>query len=423
MTLIGPWLKRVHQIDFRSIAPRIGLLCSVIFLTFGCETIQFSESNQDYRNKNKLVLKRSTYDHLEGWRLDNHLEALKMFTLSCNAFMGSPEKVPFHEVDGKANSVWEQVCRKKGVTELNSNLEARIFFEKWFQPYAVYYGDSQNGLFTGYFEPELSGSLEPNKEFWYPLYGRPNDLIEASLGKFSTKYNKEHIVGRVIKGALQPYPSRTEIEKGVLQGQGLELVWVNNSIDAFFLHIQGSGKVRFQDGSYRRLSYAGNNGHPYYAIGRSLVARDIFSIDQINMDSIHRWLEANPLQAQEVMQENPRFIFFKWLSEGHEDRGPIGAQGVQLTAGRSIAVDLRYLPLGVPLWVETSVPTLENNKENRFHRLMIAQDTGEAIRGIVRGDIFLGSGQNAGSIAGRMKHDGQYWLLLPRKLDVGVLVN
>lgn len=423
MILIGLWLRHAHLINFRDLSQKFGLLCCVLVLIFGCEYTHFSEGDQRTQTKHSLVLKRATFAELNGWKLDNHLEALKAFVLSCDVFMRVPEKIPFKNINETARVAWEQVCRRRLSEEIDSNLEAQLFFETWFQPYAVYSDGRQKGLFTGYFEPELFGSLQPTGTFRYPLYARPKDLIEVYLGQFANKYKNERIAGRVVKGKLQPYLSRAEIEKGALKGQGLELVWVDNPIDAFFLHVQGSGRVRLRDGSYRRLSYAGNNGHPYFAIGSSLVARGILSKEQVNMGSIRRWLEKNSHQARDIMDENPRFIFFKWLSDENKNGGPLGAQGVPLTAKRSLAVDLRFLPLGVPLWVETVLPFEDSKTEKSFHRLMVTQDTGGAIRGAVRGDIFWGSGENAGNVAGRMKHQGQYWLLLPGKLDVGVLVN
>jgi len=416
-------LRHVHRINFKGISLLLGLLCGILFLISGCEYSSFSDADRSNQKKHSLILKKSTFDELNGWNLDNHLEALKVFALSCEVFMRIPKTIPFSNQGKNAREAWERVCGKASGAEVNSNSEARIFFETFFEPYAVYDQNHRKGLFTGYFEPELFGSFRQTDSFQFPLYARPNDLIEASLEQFSKTYEGERIVGRVISGKLQPYLSRAEIERGGLKDQELELVWVDDAIDSFFLHIQGSGRVRFRDGSYRRLSYAGNNGHPYFAIGNSLVARGILSKDQINMGSIRGWLEKNPLKAPEIMRENPRFIFFKWLSDRYDNYGPIGAQGVPLTAERSLAVDLKYLPLGVPLWVEVVLPNLESTTEKTFHRLMVTQDTGGAIRGPVRGDIFWGSGKNAGYIAGRMKHKGQYWLLLPEKLDVRVLVN
>ena len=220
-------------------------------------------------------------------------------------------------------------------------------------------------------------------------------------------------------GALEPYATRAEIDGGALAAQGLELVWVDDPVDAFFLHIQGSGRVTFEDGTRRRLAYAATNGHNYFSIGRRLVALGALSCEDVSMQTIRDWLAANPERASEVMHENASYVFFRWLDEGQATEGPVGAQGVALTAGRSLAVDRRFVPMTVPIWLAGAAPDPHPAREDRpLRRLMVAQDTGGAIRGPVRGDVFWGTGDEAGAVAGRMKHEGRYWLLLPRGLDV-----
>ena len=199
-------------------------------------------------------------------------------------------------------------------------------------------------MFTGYFEPELQGSLTPGSEYDIALYRRPDDLVTVSLGRFRDAYTGERISGRVVGGALLPYPTRAEIDAGALAGQSLELVWVDNAVDAFFLHIQGSGVVRLKDGGARRIAYAASNGRPYLAIGRSLVERGALSLEEVTMQSIRAWLEDNPAQAPAVMQENNSFVFFRWLDGKAADLGPEGAEGVPLLAGRSLAVDRKFIP-------------------------------------------------------------------------------
>ena len=211
-----------------------------------------------------------------------------------------------------------------------------------------------------------------------------------------------------------PYFKREEIESGIEQLKGFEIAWIEDPVDAFFLHIQGSGRILFDDGSSKRIGYAGSNGHKYYAIGRKLIANGQIPKHEMSMQSIRKWLKENPSNAQDLINENPSYIFFKWNNELDTTLGPIGAQGVSLTEGRSLAIDRRYFTFGLPIWIETKLPEVNSIEKKDISRLVVAQDTGGAIRGIVRGDLFIGSGNKAGLIAGRMKETGRYWVLLPK---------
>lgn len=273
-------------------------------------------------------------------------------------------------------------------------------------------------MFTGYYEPELRGSRTRGGRYTVPLYGRPADLVTVDLGQFRDELKGQRIVGRVRQGALRPYATRAEIEAGALHGikhedgGSLELVWVDDAVDAFFLQIQGSGRVVLEDGSVLRVGFAERNGHPYVAIGRELVAQGIMTREQVSMQSIREWLAANPDTAAELMNRNPSFVFFRTLpSSTSPEDGPFGSEGVPLTPGRSLAVDRNFLPMGLPIWLEADDPI---NSGQRLRRLLIAQDTGGAIRGPVRGDVFWGFGADAAERAGRMRSAGRYWILLPR---------
>jgi membrane-bound lytic murein transglycosylase A len=217
----------------------------------------------------------------------------------------------------------------------------------------------------------------------------------------------ERIAGRVIDGRLRPYEDRARIEGGALKGRDLEMVWVDDAVDAFFLHIQGSGRVVMEDGSVMRVGYAGQNGHPYVAVGRELIARGVLTKENVSMQSIREWLRANPGEAAGLMNKNPSFVFFRPL----DGEGPQGAQGVALTPGRSLAVDRSFVPYGLPVWLDAQDPL---DGAARLRRLMVAQDTGGAIRGPVRGDVFWGHGDDAELRAGKMKSPGRYHLLIPR---------
>ena len=256
----------------------------------------------------------------------------------------------------------------------------------------------------------MTGQPHP---YTVPLHGRPADLVTVDLGAFRHDLEGRRIAGRVVDGRLRPFESRAEIVAGALDDKAPVLAWLDDPIAAFFLHIQGSGRIVLAEGGELRVGFAGQNGHPYVAIGRELIRRGAIARERISLQTIRDWLKRNPDQAAEVMAVNRSYVFFHVL----EGVGPVGAQGVVLTPGRSLAVDRRYLPLGAPLWLEARAPAPQPESPDRpLHRLMVAQDTGGAIRGPVRGDVFWGHGPDAEAVAGRMKHQGRYYLLLPRAL-------
>jgi len=302
---------------------------------------------------------------------------------------------------------WVAPCRALAAVPAGSDPAARAFLEEWFRPFlAGNHGDAE-GLFTGYYEAELRGSRTRKGDYQTPLRRRPSDLVMVDLGEFRDGMKGERIAGRVVDGRLRPYEDRKAIEAGALKEPGLDLVWVDDPVDAFFLQIQGSGRVTLDDGSVMRVGYDGQNGHPYFAIGRELVARGALTKDEVSMQSIRAWLDANPDQAKGVLHMNPSYVFFRVL----DGEGPIGAQSVPLTPGRSLAVDPRFVAYGTPLWLDAEDPL---DARARVRRLMVAQDTGGAIRGPVRGDVFWGHGEEAELRAGKMKSKGRYWLLIPR---------
>jgi membrane-bound lytic murein transglycosylase A len=317
------------------------------------------------------------FSDLPGWAADDLGPALAAFRRSCRVLA----RKPAGETLGRAGSAgtagqWAETC----AAAPDSPAAARDYFESRFRPYRVLADGA--GLFTGYFEPEYAGSLTPSAVYPAPLYALPPG---DGIG-----------------------PSRAEIEAGALAGRGLEWLWLADPVDAFFLHVQGSGRVRLDDGRVLRVGYAGNNGRDYVAIGRILIDRGAIPRDEISMQSIRAWLAANPAEAQAVMNANPRYIYFRAV----EGEGPIGAQGVALEPGRSLAVDPAFLPYGAPLWLDSADPD-----GRPLRRLVIAQDTGGAIRGAVRGDLFWGAGPEAAAMAGRMNARGGYTILLPRTVS------
>ena len=369
--------------------------------------------------EDQMLYKTVPFGDLDGWRRDDHGAAIGAFLRSCERFGKWPGQRALSGRDGIAGRAadWSVACRAAAEVAADKPGQARQFFEAYFQAVAVSFAGRATGLFTGYYEPTLRGSREPKAPYMTPLYGLPKDLINVDLGQFSEELQGKRIVGRLQGRRLTPYTERQGIVAGALAGRGLEIVYVDDPVDAFFLQIQGSGRVQLGDGGEVRLGYAGGNGRRYYAIGRELIKRGILSKENVSMQSIRTWLSANPEQGREVMDLNASYIFFREL----KGAGPLGALGVALTPGRSIAVDRRLIPLGIPLWLQASRPAADANSENRpLHRVVLAQDTGGAIKGGVRGDMFWGHGPDAAAIAGRMKNAGQWFLLLPKALAAGL---
>jgi membrane-bound lytic murein transglycosylase A len=390
------------------------LLFLIILLLAGCGGFGASPGTKPAQKSAdpSLHLTAVYYAQLPGWQRDTHAEAFGAFLRSCSKITKQPAKRSLGKA-GFAGTLghWQQVCRataefKNGISSDN----ARRFFESWFNPYRLSDGAKSDGLFTGYFEPQLRGSRRLSRKYNVALYRRPPDLVSANLGQFRKDWRGREVAGRLKGDRLVPYASRAAIERGALNGKGLELIWVDNAIDAFFLHIQGSGRVVLESGEVVRVGYAGRNGQPYFAIGRDLVKSGAISKQNISLQTIRAWLERNPGQAQTLMNKNKSYVFFRELKG--KLGGPIGAAGVVLTPGRSLAVDRKYLPMGAPMWLATSHP-LTNRP---LQRLMIAQDTGGAIIGPVRGDFFWGAGDQARAAAGRMKQSGQLYILLPRSV-------
>jgi membrane-bound lytic murein transglycosylase A len=290
------------------------------------------------------------------------------------------------------------------------NATARAFFEQRFQPWQATQEDgSAEGMVTGYYEPLLKGDRVRTARARFPLYAAPDDLITVDLASVYPELKNLRLRGRLVGNKLVPYPTRKEIEAGNGNGfKGKPIAWAENPVDLFFLQIQGSGRIELPDGSHMRVGYADQNGHPYLSIGKLLVERGELKLEQASMQGIKDWGAKNPDKLPELLASNPSFVFFRELPNGLT--GPLGALGVPLTGGRSIAVDPRFIPLGAPVFLATTQP----NSPLPLNRLVMAQDTGGAIRGGVRADFFWGFGEAAGARAGRMKQRGRMWVLLPK---------
>ena len=357
----------------------------------------------------------ANYSDLKGWSEDSLAQALPAFLKSCAAISKRDSVNQFAKRNrnllglqlGKIGH-WKYLCQIAETLGKRAPKKAvREYFEKYFAPYKLVLGGVAGGLVTGYYEPTLRGSWTKTKRFYVPLYKKPKDLISVKLGSFVPELGTQTIYGRILNQKLVAYWSREEIYNGMLDNKGLDLLWVDSLIDAFFLQIQGSGVVVLPGGERVRVGYAGKNGLPYFAIGRDLVKSGAISKQRVSMESIKYWLIKNPKKGLELMKKNKSFVFFRLL----KGDAPLGAQGVELTPGRSIAVDRDFIPLGVPVWLDTTYPLKD---QRPLRRLVVAQDVGGAIRGPTRADFFWGAGYQAGKNAGFMKNIGTMYVLLPR---------
>lgn len=356
----------------------------------------------------KLILKPANYSDLPGWGADDGKDFIAALRQSCNVFLKKPADQIFKIADHEMPyGIWHDRCADMIILPDD---EISQYIENNFDPLAVTNNDIAEGLFTGYYEASLQGSLKPSKTYNIPLYKRPDDLVMVQLGDFREDLKGRRIAGRVVGNNLKPYESRAQITQGQWPHNDQTLLWVHDPVDAFFVQIQGSGLVQMDDGSLMRIGYAGQNGHPYYAIGRSLIKNGAIAKEDMSLQAIRNWLSENPDQADDLMNENKSYVFFRKLEDSP---GPIGGQGVPLTPLRSLAIDHTLMPYGAVLWLDADHPNAGDGNK-RLQRLMIAQDTGGAIRGPVRGDVFWGHGKDAENNAGPMKSNGRYWILWPK---------
>ncbi len=342
----------------------------------------------------------ATWADLPGWSDDDVAAAWPAFLLSCRG------------VASRANgNGWKRVCDLARAADGKPGFDARRFFEQNLTPYAIANGDGAlNGLVTGYYEPLLRGSRLRAKGVEQPVRGVPDDLLTIDLSAVFPELKDKRVRGRLEGNKVLPYWSRAEITAKGDKLPGKTLLYVDDAVELFFLQVQGSGRVRLADGSTVRLNYADQNGHPYQSIGKALVERGELKLEEASMQGIQSWARANPARLDALLNSNPSYVFFREMP--NSDGGPIGALGVPLTAERSIAIDPRSVPLGSPVFLATTRP----NSSTPLNRLVMAQDTGGAIKGAVRADFFWGFGKEAGELAGRMKQSGRMWVLLPAEL-------
>jgi len=346
---------------------------------------------------------------LEGWHEDDHAEAWRAFYRSAVHAAGHEPKTRGLGIDGAALARVAQLAAKMPA-ELDRDT-ARAFFEAHFQPMRIE-ANPRSGFFTGYYEPEVPASREKGGGFDVPLYATPPELVEIDEHNPPPGLEPGMRFARRTGDGHEPFFDRGEIERGALAGRGLELAYLADPVDALFVHIQGAARLRLPDGDVLRVTYAAKSGHPYTPVGKVLLDRQALPRGGVSMQSIRAWLTDHPDQASDVIWQNRSFIFFREAAVQDSKSGPIAAAKVPLTAGRSLAVDRTLHTFHAPIWVDTMLPAAEGG--GAFRRLMIAQDTGSAIVGPARGDIFFGSGDEAGRIAGRMQAPGGFVVLAPR---------
>lgn len=335
-----------------------------------------------------------SWSKLDNWETDDLTRAWESIGQQCPRM-------------ANRNDDWIVICDAVALLVSPDSTQVRSFFETYFKPHRIYgkYG-KLDGLITGYYEPLLNGSRTRSERYAYPIYSPPEDMLVIELADLYPKLKGMRLRGRLQGNRVVPFYSRAEIDGQNTPLEGQEILWIDDPYGSFFLQIQGSGRVRLEDGKILGVNYANQNGHPYHAIGKKLVEMEALALEDVSLFTIKDWLRNNPQSAEQVLNANPSYVFFE-LRE-NVDEGPRGSLNVPLTAERSLAVDKKVIPLGTPVWLETTLPDGSD-----YQQLMMAQDTGGAIRGPVRADIFFGTGQRAEKLAGEMKQGGRMYALLP----------
>ncbi len=369
-------------------------------------------------------LRKIDFRHLEGFESDDHLASFVAFQQTCSAIVGE-QPPPRKAIDADAAMV--AVCQRALAQPApSSRRQARQFFEANFQAFEIVPAQAEPGrrenFVTGYYEPVLEGATEPSAKFTAPVFSLPDDLVPLTDANRPPGFDPSLTAARRNPDAsLAPYATRAEIERGALAAHSTPLVWLRDRVEVFFVHIQGSARVRLPDGRLMRLVYAGRNGQPYTSIGQSLIHNQEAAADRMSLATLKQWIRDHGLAEGDVgtavMRRNRSYIFFRFETDTDPQAGPIGGSGVHLTALRSIAIDRRHWAYGLPFWLSASLPW-KRTRATPFRRLMIAQDTGSAIIGTARADIFFGSGQTAGTRAGGIRHSARFVVLLPNPAAV-----
>lgn len=369
-----------------------------LFLLGACNVVPTPRVVQEKPEVAVPALKPVDWNALAGWTDDDIRPALDVFLQSCAVLRN---RLP-----------WQETCTQASAMQGRDVETLRRFFESRFVPHQITNPDgSDEGLITGYYEPLLKGSRKPGGRYRHPLYATPDELLVVDLSTVYPELKNMRLRGRLEGRKVVPYYSRSQIVSDPRRLQGNELLWVDDEVELFFLQVQGSGRVKLENGEIVRVGYSEQNGHPYRSIGRLLVERGELSLDKASMQGIKAWGEKNPRKLGELLGQNSSFVFFRELPAAMP--GPVGSLGVPLTAGRSLAIDPRVVPQGAPVFLATTWP----NTDKELRRLMVAQDTGGAIKGNVRADFFWGFGPEAAEQAGKMRQRGRMWVLLPAEFQ------
>ncbi len=363
---------------------------AIFFRKIFCAALCLLLTACSFGRPDKLTLEPVNFGKLPGWESDKQQEAFKTYLKSCDVLLLRRPSSDYGPGDLAASvSIWQENCNIAKQAAVVDDVTARAFFERYFVPFLAKNHYDSVGLFTGYYEPLMRGSRTRTELYQMPVYALPPEVQDGV-----------------------PYYAREQIYNGVLAGRGLELAWVNDPIELFFTEVQGSGRIQLDSGEQIQIGFAGRNNHPYTAIGKILVEEGALAKENVSMQTIKDWLRANPARAKEIMEKNESYVFFRVLV----GESPIGAQSIALTPERSLAVDLNFLALGIPIYLDTALPGSPTQGASLYRRLFIAQDTGGAIKGPVRADIFFGFGPNAEWLAGHMKGSGEMYILLPHAI-------
>jgi membrane-bound lytic murein transglycosylase A len=353
---------------------------------------------------------------IAGWNEDDHLLAYQAFRTSCKPISAQPNQPAGADPKGLGTSLRDP-CRAARAANISDGATARAFFEQNFLPMRISRLGEDQGFVTGYYEPVIDGSRTQTDVYTVPVYRRPSNLFVRGYSQASVGLpNKGEVFRKIGRRKLVPYYDRAEIEDGAIAGRGLEICWLKSQTDLLFSQIQGSARVRLEDGSTIRINYDAHNGYPYTAVGRILIDRGIIPKEQMSMQKIREWMEQNPDGANELRRQNRSYVFFREVPLSDKDEA-VGAQGVPLTPGRSIAVDRALHVYGTPFFIEGELPIESEQSKTPFRRLMVAQDTGSAITGPARADIYYGAGADAGRVSGRFRHNMRFVILVPKSLD------
>lgn len=359
-----------------------------------------------------LILLKSDFSRLPNWKTVDQTQAFIAFQQSCSEIIKRNPTQPFSYLTQSGQTQdWQDICLAANKINNPNAAIVKQFFEKWFDPYFVLNNFKSRGLFTGYYLPVLQASFNKDQQYSIPIYKLPKDLVKVNLGLFRPEFSGKFIVGQLKNNTLIPYPDRAAINNGAIQSSADVLAWSNNVLDLFYAQIQGSAIVQLTNKHQFVIGYDGDNGHKYTAIGKVLLENHALNKQNVSLQAIRNWLSQHPSQINNILNHDASYVFFRILGNNR----PTGKEGIPLTPQGSIAIDNQYIPLGVPIWLDTVIP--QNNSTITmvpYQHLLVAQDVGGAIKGIVRGDVYWGTGDYAEFVAGHMRSPGRYWLLLPK---------